>query len=567
MDPIEAKQAVNILLVDDQPAKLLSYETILADLGENLIRASSGDEALGHLLKTDVAVVLVDVCMPGLDGFELAAMIRQHPRLQRTAIILVSGVLVEDAHRLRGYVSGAVDYVSVPIIPEILRAKVSVFAERFRKTEELERLNRDLEQRVAERTREIEASALRLRQNEDYLRHALERAEQARAEAEAANRLKDQFLGVLSHELRSPLSAILGWAHVLNGANVDAATLAKAVDTIRRNAQLQTRLISDILDVSSILAGKLRLKLEAVDLKSVIDTALDTLRPSAEAKRVQVAAELGGGAISLTGDPARLQQIARNVLDNAIQFAPEGGHVALRVEATKDAVKISVRDDGPGIPPEFLPYVFDRFRQADSSSTRAHRGLGLGLAIVKHLVELHGGTVEAVNRGDRSGAIFTIVLPRETKGTARVDVAEASLSPPAAGAWPNAAPRLHGTRVLVVDDAADARDLFVEVLRRCGAETSFAASAAEALAIVERERPDVVLADIEMPGEDGYGLLSKIRALPAERGGNVPVAALTAYATAQDRADVLAAGFAAYVAKPVLPLDLARVVARLGKKP
>jgi signal transduction histidine kinase len=567
MDAIEAKQAVNILLVDDQPAKLLSYETILADLGENLIRASSGDEALGHLLKTDVAVVLVDVCMPGLDGFELAAMIRQHPRLQRTAIILVSGVLVEDAHRLRGYVSGAVDYVSVPIIPEILRAKVSVFAERFRKTEELERLNRDLEQRVAERTREIEASALRLRQNEDYLRHALERAEQARAEAEAANRLKDQFLGVLSHELRSPLSAILGWAHVLNGANVDAATLAKAVDTIRRNAQLQTRLISDILDVSSILAGKLRLKLEAVDLKSVIDTALDTLRPSAEAKRVQVAAELGGGAISLTGDPARLQQIARNVLDNAIQFAPEGGHVALRVEATKDAVKISVRDDGPGIPPEFLPYVFDRFRQADSSSTRAHRGLGLGLAIVKHLVELHGGTVEAVNRGDRSGAIFTIVLPRETKGTARVDVAEAPLSPPAAGAWPNAAPRLHGTRVLVVDDAADARDLFVEVLRRCGAETSFAASAAEALAIVERERPDVVLADIEMPGEDGYGLLSKIRALPAERGGNVPVAALTAYATAQDRADVLAAGFAAYVAKPVLPLDLARVVARLGKKP
>jgi signal transduction histidine kinase len=568
MDAIEAKQAVNILLVDDQPAKLLSYETILADLGENLIRASSGDEALGHLLKTDVAVVLVDVCMPGLDGFELAAMIRQHPRLQRTAIILVSGVLVEDAHRLRGYVSGAVDYVSVPIIPEILRAKVSVFAERFRKTEELERLNRDLEQRVAERTREIEASALRLRQNEDYLRQALERAEQARAEAEAANRLKDQFLAVLSHELRSPLSAILGWAHVLDGANVDAATLAKAVYTIRRNAQLQTRLISDILDVSSILAGKLRLELEAVDLKSVIDTALDTLRPLAEAKRVQVAAELGGGAISLTGDPARLQQIARNVLHNAIQFAPEGSRLDLRAEATKDAVKISVRDEGPGIPPEFLPYVFDRFRQADSSSTREHRGLGLGLAIVKHLVELHGGTVEAVNRGDRSGAMFTIVLPRETKGTARVDVSsEVPLSPPAAGAWRNAAPRLHGTRVLVVDDAADARDLFVEVLRRCGAETSFAASAAEALAIVERERPDVVLADIEMPGEDGYGLLSKIRALPAERGGNVPVAALTAYATAQDRADVLAAGFAAYVSKPVLPLDLARVVGRLGKKP
>ena len=567
MDAIEAKQAVNILLVDDQPAKLLSYETILGDLGENLIRASSGNEALGHLLKKDVAVVLVDVCMPELDGFELASMIRQHPRLQKTAIILVSGVFVEDTHRLRGYTSGAVDYVSVPIIPEILRAKVSVFADRFRKSEELQKLNRELEERVAARTQEIEAQTSRLRQSEERLRLALQHAEQAREEAEAANRLKDQFLAVLSHELRSPLSAILGWVQLLRTGRLDQAAQQKAVETISRNAQLQTRIISDILDVSSILAGKLRLKIERVDLPSVITAAFDTLRPAAKAKSIQITADVGSAGLAVPGDPVRLQQTVWNVLSNAIDFAPEGGHVELRLETSGTQVTVTILDDGPGIRPDFLPYIFDRFRQEDSSSTRPHHGLGLGLALVKHLVELHGGSVTAGNRTDRSGAIVMIALPNEASSPERVDAAPSGVQRTSAedGAWLDAAPRLQGIRVLIVDDAADTREVLAEILQRCGAQVRVAPSVIDALGLIERDPPDVVLADIEMPEEDGYGLLRKVRALPSERGGTIPVAALTAYASEQDRTNVLNAGFALHVPKPVHPLDLANVVDRLAR--
>ena len=565
MEAIEAKQPVNILLVDDQPAKLLSYETILGELGENLIRASSGNEALGHLLKKEVAVVLVDVCMPELDGFELASMIRQHPRLQKTAIILVSGVFVEDTHRLKGYTSGAVDYVSVPIIPEILRAKVSVFADRFRKSEELQKLNRELEERVAARTQEIEAQTSRLRQSEERLRLALQHAEQAREEAEAANRLKDQFLAVLSHELRSPLSAILGWVQLLRTGRLDQAAQQKAVETISRNAQLQTRIISDILDVSSILAGKLRLKIERVDLPSVITAALDTLRPAAKAKSIQVTANVGSTCLAIPGDPVRLQQTVWNVLSNAIDFAPEGGHVDLQLETSGTQVTVTILDDGPGIRPDFLPYIFDRFRQEDSSSTRPHHGLGLGLALVRHLVELHGGRVTAGNRTDRSGAIVTIALPNEASSLERVDAPSGVQRPSAEdGAWLDAAPRLQGIRVLIVDDAADTREVLAEILQRCGAQVRVAQSVSDALHAFERDRPDVVLADIEMPEEDGYCLLRKVRALPS--GSTIPVAALTAYASEQDRTNVLNAGFAMHVPKPVNPLDLANVVDRLARE-
>ncbi len=555
----ESKAPVNILLVDDQPGKLLSYETILADLGENLMRANSGNEALSALLKKDFAVVLVDVCMPDLDGFELATMIRQHPRLQKTAIILVSGVFVEDAHRLKGYDSGAVDYVSVPIIPEILRAKVSVFADRFRQTEELQRLNQELEERVAARTREIEASATELRRSEERLRLALGHAEQARAEAERANGLKDQFLAVLSHELRSPLSAILGWVHILKTGAIDTATREKAIETINRNAQLQTRIISDILDVSSILAGKLRLTLEAVEMPAVITEALDMLRPSAKAKNIQIATDFASEGSSIRGDSARLQQAVWNVLSNAIDFAPENGHVEVRLRHEPSTVSITVTDDGPGVRPDFLPFIFDRFRQEDSSSTRAHHGLGLGLAIVQHLVTLHGGSVTAANRTDRSGAVFTIVLPRGAVTADRTSSEQSSLG--GGHDWLNVAPSLNGVRVLVVDDAADSREVAAEILRRCGADATVAASAGEALELVKAQRPNVILADIEMPGEDGYSLLRKVRALPCA----TPVAAVTAYASEQDRANVLGAGFTTHVPKPFVPLDLAKIVARLAE--
>jgi len=564
---MDARSPVNILLVDDQPAKLLSYETILAELGENLVRANSGNEALAALLRSEFAVVLVDVCMPELDGFELAAMIRQHPRLSKTAIILVSGIFVEDAHRMRGYHSGAVDYVSVPIIPEILRAKVSVFADRFRKTEELERLNRDLEERVALRTREIEASAAELRRSEEQLRLALQRAEQARTDAEQANRLKDQFLAVLSHELRSPLSAILGWAEILKSGRVDAAARERAVETIRRNARLQSRIISDVLDVSSILAGKLSLRLEAIELRGVISAALDSVRPAAEVKEVRLSVESARELPVISGDAVRLQQVVWNVLSNAIDFAPQGGNVELRVEHSATSVTITISDDGPGIRPDFLPFIFDRFRQEDSSSTRPHRGLGLGLAIVEHLVALHGGSVTAANRTDRSGAVFAITLRTGSAGARPLDTADREPRTPGRDTgWIEAAPSLAGVRVLIVDDARDSREIAAELLRRCGAETAVADSVEEALGLVAGERPDLVLADIEMPVEDGYDLLKRIRKLPEDAGGSTPVAAVTAYASDQDRAKALASGFTTYLSKPFDPMDLVTLAARYARK-
>jgi signal transduction histidine kinase len=564
---MDARSPVNILLVDDQPAKLLSYETILAELGENLVRANSGNEALAALLRSEFAVVLVDVCMPELDGFELAAMIRQHPRSSKTAIILVSGIFVEDAHRMRGYHSGAVDYVSVPIIPEILRAKVSVFADRFRKTEELERLNRDLEERVALRTREIEASAAELRRSEEQLRLALQRAEQARTDAEQANRLKDQFLAVLSHELRSPLSAILGWAEILKSGRVDAAARERAVETIRRNARLQSRIISDVLDVSSILAGKLSLRLEAIELRGVISAALDSVRPAAKAKEVRLSVESARELPVISGDAVRLQQVVWNVLSNAIDFAPQGGNVELRVEHSATSVTITISDDGPGIRPDFLPFIFDRFRQEDSSSTRPHRGLGLGLAIVEHLVALHGGSVTAANRTDRSGAVFAITLRTGSAGARPLDTADREPRTPSRDAgWIEAAPSLAGVRVLIVDDARDSREIAAELLRRCGAETAVADSVEEALGLVAGERPDLVLADIEMPVEDGYDLLKRIRKLPEDAGGSTPVAAVTAYASDQDRAKALASGFTTYLSKPFDPMDLVTLAARYARK-
>jgi signal transduction histidine kinase/DNA-binding response OmpR family regulator len=679
--PEMQKDPVNILLVDDQPGKLLSYETILGGMGETLLRANSGTEALEQLLRHEVAVVLVDVCMPELDGFELAAMIRQHPRYQKTAIILVSGVLVEDADRLKGYGSGAVDYVSVPIVPEILRAKVAVFAELFRKTRELHRLNRELESRVAERTSEINAAAERLRQNEERLRlalsasrmrswtwdikrdvistatepagpetdvgsldHRLElthpsdrravreafdravdgggynvefrvreageerwmmsrgtlirdargepisltgidvditgrkraeeertlllrHSEEARREAEDANRLKDEFLATLSHELRTPLNAITGWAHLLDTGALDAAERRKAIETITRNVQLQTRLISDILDVSRIVTGKMRLLLQPVDVRGIVQAAADALRPAFGAKRIELRLDLADPGQPLPGDPERLQQVVWNLLSNAIKFTPTLGEVGVRLTAGEGQIEIVVEDNGPGIREDFLPFIFDRFRQADGSSTRAHQGLGLGLAIARHLVDMHGGTIEARNRPDAAGAQFRVVLPR------RLALSEAGMglqdphkvSPASGPEWFAAAPSLVGTRVLIVDDEPDSAEVIAVALAACGAEVETAGSAAEAYERFMQRPPSVLISDIGMPLEDGYQLLARIRALPTESGRETPAAALTAYAGAHDRMKVLRAGFDMHVPKPVEPAEIASLVARLAR--
>jgi signal transduction histidine kinase/CheY-like chemotaxis protein len=380
----------------------------------------------------------------------------------------------------------------------------------------------------------------------------------ARAEAEHVNRLKDEFLATLSHELRTPLNAIVGWAQILRQGLSDEATVRRAIEVIGRNARVQEQLISDILDVSRIVAGKLRLEPRPMDLAEVVAHAMETVRPAAVAKDVALEAHLDG-PVPIVGDPARLQQVVLNLLSNAIKFTPRGGHARLRLEADGAAARITVTDDGAGIDAGFLPHVFERFRQADASSTRRHGGLGLGLAIVRHLVELHGGSVLARN-AEGAGAQFEVTLPLRAPAPGDAVLLPAVADHPGAQ---EATPSLAGTIVLVVDDDVDARALIAFVLQRAGARVLVANSAASALELLERERPHVLLADIEMPGQDGYTLIRRVRALDPSAGGAIPAAALTAYAGAHDRVRALQAGFQMHLAKPVDPAELAIVVAGL----
>ncbi|HYO15282.1 MAG TPA: ATP-binding protein [Thermoanaerobaculia bacterium] len=383
-------------------------------------------------------------------------------------------------------------------------------------------------------------------------------------EAQEASRLKDEFLATLSHELRTPLNAIVGWTHILQATAADSSpNVRKAIETIARNAQVQNQLISDILDVSRIIAGKLALKVQPVDLVSVIEASLDTVRPAAQAKELLLQTILDASAGPVSGDPDRLQQVVWNLVSNAIKFTPRKGKVQIRLEAIDSVVEIVVEDSGPGIDPEFLPFVFERFRQADSSSTRRHGGLGLGLAIVRHLIELHGGSVQAANREDRSGAVFRVTLPRRSVASG----ATRAFAHPAAEdtGWLQPTPSLAGLRVLVVDDQRDGRELVATVLDRCGAQVTAAASAREAYEALQRARFDVLLADIEMPEEDGYSLIRRIRSLSPRQGGTIAAAALTAYASAQDRVRSLEAGFQMHLSKPVQPAELAAAVASLAR--
>jgi signal transduction histidine kinase/ActR/RegA family two-component response regulator len=408
---------------------------------------------------------------------------------------------------------------------------------------------------AAASTRQTEKLVARLTQLQGELQAALR-------DLNEASRLKDEFLATLSHELRTPLNAIVGWAHVLQAGNLDRETTAKAIETIRRSAQAQNQLISDMLDVSRIVAGKLRLEVRPVDLAPIIEATLDTVRPSAVAKAVNLVHEMEPAAGPVLGDPDRIQQVVWNLLSNAIKFTPTGGRVRVALTALASDLEVTVEDDGRGIDPEFLPHVFDRFRQADSSPSRSHGGLGLGLAIVRHLVELHGGSVRANNREGGKGAVFYVRLPRHRVPTGG-DVAHPEGATTGSPSWIDDAPSLAGVRVLVVDDEEDARELVATILTRCGAEVEVAHSASEGLVTLERRRPDVLLSDIEMPDEDGYSLIRRVRSLPGERGGLVPAAALTAYASAQDRAKALAAGFDVHVPKPIQPAELVAVVASL----
>jgi len=385
----------------------------------------------------------------------------------------------------------------------------------------------------------------------------------ARREAERANRLKDEFLATISHELRNPLNAILGWAHMMRLGKLNEANTDRAVETIYRNAKSQSQLVADLLDVSRIISGKLRLDVRTVDLLSIVNAAIDSIRPAADAKSIRLQTMLDPAAGPISGDADRLQQIVWNLLTNAVKFTPKGGRIQVKLQRIDSHVEIVVSDSGVGISKEFLPYVFDRFRQADASTTRIHGGLGLGLSIVHQLVDLHGGSVAVQSEGEGKGSTFTITLP--FVGVISQNEAEA-IHPTQSEEIPSfdGLPSLEGLKVLVVDDEADTRELIGEVLKECGSEVIITRSAAEALEALEQHKPDILISDLGMPDEDGYSLIEKIRALPSERGGNIPAAALTAYARAEDRMRVLRSGFQFHLPKPVDSAELVTVVASLA---
>lgn len=386
-------------------------------------------------------------------------------------------------------------------------------------------------------------------------------AQTERARAEEANRAKDLFLSTLSHELRTPLTAILGWTRMLRTGALPEDKRVKGLETIERNARAQVALIEDILDLSRIITGKLRLDLQPVELATVVEAAAETVRPAADARGVRLQLALDPDAGTIYGDPGRLQQVVWNLLTNAVKFTPKGGRVSVWLRRESSHVEVTVADTGQGIDAALLPYVFDRFRQGDASTTRTHGGLGLGLAIVKHLMELHGGTIEAASAGEGRGATFT----------ARVPIAPLRASTtPAGETSPRGAPdfecptELAGLKVLVVDDEVDAREWVGSLLEHCRAVVTTAGSAAEALEALHAARPDLIISDIGMPGEDGFSLIKKIRALTPADGGRTPAIALTAYARMEDRTRAMVAGFNMHVSKPIEPAELLITIANLA---
>jgi signal transduction histidine kinase/CheY-like chemotaxis protein len=389
-----------------------------------------------------------------------------------------------------------------------------------------------------------------------------QRERRARGQAEAANRTKDEFLATVSHELRTPLTAMLGWARLLRGRPADEARTERALEAIERNAVAQARLIEDLLDVSRIVSGKLRLDLHETDLHKVVEAAIESVRPAMDAKRIRFQMMVDPSGADVLGDPNRLQQVIWNLLSNAIKFAPKEGKVTVSLARVNSHVELTVRDNGRGIDSEFLPRVFQRFAQEDSGESRAHGGLGLGLAISRHLVELHGGTIEAASEGPGQGATFIVKLPilpvaRKAEGNVHPSLSrDMRLESP---------PELEGLKVLVVDDEPDTRELMLTTLAESGCEVRATASVGEAMEAVAAARPDVIVSDIGMPGENGYELVRRLRRLPPEQGGRIPAAALTAYSRPEDRRQALRAGFEMFLPKPVEPAELLAALATLAR--
>jgi signal transduction histidine kinase len=758
-------EPVELLIVDDKLDNLVALEAILDEPGQRVVRASSGRDALRHLLRQEFAVILLDINMPGMDGFETAQLIRQHRSAKHTPIIFLTA-FGEDMYLERSYSLGAVDYIMTPVVPEVLRSKVAVFVDLFRKTAEVRRQATALQQRAAQ-LHKLTAAALAinaalsidamLRAITDAARdivgahhasalvalghpgerprtassssaeHAASREGRAarkpqpepvdtavhelllqrsapirktrreldadpaffhvgrgsavavaghagrgsalavaghagrgsalavaghagrdsafaapsggldpkpawggllaaplleadgsnmgfielvhkiegdfdeddeavlmqlaqmgsiaiqncvNAEAREANRLKDEFLATLSHELRTPLNAIMGWTRLLRTGPPDDTKLSRGLEVIERNVNAQARMIEDLLDVSRITTGKMRLNTRPVELAPVVEAVLETLRPAAEAKEISVAASVDGRAGQVQADPERIQQVISNLIGNAIKFTPKGGHINVHLGRVEGDVELRIADSGEGISPEFLPFVFERFRQADSTVRRVQGGLGIGLAIVRHIVELHGGAVSAQSPGRGRGSSFIVRLPAALATQRRPSVPPPKAAPsprggPAVGVVGGAVGEpgregfdaLEGLRVLLVEDDPDAREMVMEVLLLHRAEVTAVGSVREALEVFSSVRPHVLVSDVAMPLEDGYDLIRRVRELGPEQGGDVPALALTAHARREDHARAIAAGFQMHAAKPIDPDELVSAVGRLAGKP
>ncbi|PTT85490.1 hypothetical protein DBR42_14345, partial [Pelomonas sp. HMWF004] len=675
---------VNILVVDDEPTNLQLLEAVLDDPGYRVVRAMSAEQALRALMTDDFAVAVLDIRLPDMNGIELAQLIKERKATAHLPIIFLTAYADQGEQRLQGYGSGAVDYLSKPFSPAILRSKVAVFAELHRKTrqvqfanialraeveerrraeERLRELNETLERRVSERTEALrqadrklqatmssitdgllliepdgrigyanEQGALLLGRHASELiaRHRTElfgtgaigagfdaavaggqamafearvepgveggagerwlqchcypsedgmsvyfhdvtdrrelqlRREQllaaeqaARSASEHAAHAKEQFIAAVSHELRTPLAAIIGWANVLAQPGVEPATAQRGIQAIARNAQAQSFLVSDLLEMSRIIAGKLRLDLQHVDLNDILAGAADTARPTAQSRRLTLVLQPAAQPAVVLGDPSRLMQIAMNLVTNAMKFTPAGGSITLATALQGETVALSVSDTGQGIAPAFMPGLFDRFSQADDTPSRAHGGLGLGLSIVKSLAEVHGGDVSASSGGPDQGACFVVRLPRAVGPAPQPGLRD--FEPTGDGAELS----VEGLRVLVVDDHADVLEAHARLLSERGAVVTTADSAVAAIAQLQQGAFDVLLSDLGMPGVDGYDLIRQVRGELGLSAAVLPAVAVTAFVRALDREAALGAGYQRCLQKPVSLVQLVRTVAQL----
>jgi len=554
----------NILMVDDQPARLLTYRAILEPLGHNLVAVNSGLEALDALMKQEFAVVLLDVKMPGMDGFETAELIHDHPRFETIPIIFVTGVHVTEFDRLKGYKAGAIDYVYIPVIPEILRSKVAVLVELYAKRRELQGVNKELADSnkalaeanytlQSEKTRELEEMNGHLQRANNELSRSNESLEtEIRERTRAENMLKeavvkrDEFLAMLSHELRNPLSPLRNASHMLMQGETQDPKIIWSRGVIERQLKHMIRLVDDLLDVSRIARGKIVLVSERVNVAEIIAAAVETVQPLLEQKKQQLEVSNGDANLTVRGDPVRLSQVVGNLLHNAAKYTGEGGNIVLVTRAAAGMAEICVRDSGIGISAESMPHIFELFTQIPSERVNTGGGLGIGLALVRALVELHGGDISAASLGLDRGSEFTLKLPLFIEHTAATDAAETlPVVEPVAQVRRN---------ILIADDNQDALESLALMLRLEGHEVHCASDGEEALALAGQRRPEIVVLDVGMPKLDGCEVARRIRA--ESWGRDAVLVALTGWGQEVDRRRSREAGFDMHLVKPVDPATI-----------